>query len=57
VPVVDSTEKVQWRMPPMALLEPVTWSAGTKLGMLALRGYLLVGAVLLLIKAIQLGRG
>jgi Mn2+/Fe2+ NRAMP family transporter len=57
VPVIDSTEKVQWRMPPLALLQPVTWSAGTKLGMLALRGYLLVGAVLLLIKAIQLGRG
>jgi Mn2+/Fe2+ NRAMP family transporter len=49
-------EKMQWRMPPLALLEPVTWSTGTKLGMLALRGYLAVGAVLLVVKAIQLGR-
>jgi NRAMP (natural resistance-associated macrophage protein)-like metal ion transporter len=56
-PVIDATEKDRWRMPPLTLLEPVTWSAGTKLGMLALRGYLIVGAILLLVKAIQLGRG
>jgi hypothetical protein len=56
-PAVDGPEKMQWRMPPLALLEPVTWSAGTKLGMLALRGYLVVGAVLLIVKAVQLGGG
>jgi Mn2+/Fe2+ NRAMP family transporter len=44
-----------WRMPPLALLEPVKWSAGTRAGMLALRGYLVMGAILLVIKAIQLG--
>jgi hypothetical protein len=44
-------------MPPLTLLQPVTWSAGTRLGMLALRGYLIVGAVLLVVKAIQLSRG
>ena len=44
-----------WRMPPLALLEPVTWSPGTRLGMIALRGYLLLGAVLLIVKAVQLG--
>ncbi|MEY8017840.1 Nramp family divalent metal transporter [Mycobacterium servetii] len=44
-----------WRMPPLTLLEPVTWSPGTRLGMIALRGYLVVGAVLLIIKAVQLG--
>jgi Mn2+/Fe2+ NRAMP family transporter len=56
-PVVEGLEKMQWRMPPLALLEPVTWSSGTKLGMLALRGYLVVGAVLLVVKAVQLGGG
>ena len=56
-PVFDEAEKDHWRMPPLTLLEPVVWSAGTKLGMLALRGYLVVGAILLLVKAIQLGRG
>ena len=51
------TEKLSWRMPQLALLQPVTWSAGTKLGMLALRGYLVIGAVLLVVKAVQLGGG
>jgi hypothetical protein len=43
-----------WRMPPLALLEPVKWSVGTRVGMLALRGYLVMGAILLAVKAIQL---
>jgi Mn2+/Fe2+ NRAMP family transporter len=43
-----------WRMPPLALLEPVRWSPGTRLGMIALRSYLVVGAVLLIVKAVQL---
>ncbi|OBG69110.1 Nramp family divalent metal transporter [Mycobacterium sp. E3339] len=43
-----------WRMPPLTLLEPVTWSPGTRLGMIALRAYLIVGALLLVVKAIQL---
>ncbi len=43
-----------WRMPPLTLLEPVTWSPGTRLGMIALRGYLVIGAVLLIVKAVQL---
>jgi Mn2+/Fe2+ NRAMP family transporter len=43
-----------WRMPPLTLLEPVTWSPGTRLGMIALRSYLLIGALLLIVKAVQL---
>ena len=50
-------DRDSWRMPPLALLEPVRWSVGTRLGMLALRGYLVIGAILLAIKAIQLGGG
>jgi hypothetical protein len=46
-----------WRMPPLTLLEPVTWSPGTRLGMIALRGYLILGALLLVVKAIQVSRG
>ena len=46
-----------WRMPPLTLLEPVTWSPGTRLGMIALRGYLIVGALLLVVKAVQLSHG
>ena len=54
-PLPDGMDKTVWRMPRLALLDPVKWSAGTKLGMLALRGYLVVGAVLLIVKAVQLG--
>jgi Mn2+/Fe2+ NRAMP family transporter len=43
-----------WRMPPLTLLEPVVWSPGTRLGMIALRAYLVAGALLLVVKAIQL---
>jgi len=55
--VIEAEEKLRWRMPPLALLQPVTWSVGTKLGMLALRAYLVVGAVLLIVKAVQLSHG
>ncbi|WP_406815082.1 NRAMP family divalent metal transporter [Mycobacterium sp. M23085] len=49
-------DRTTWRMPPLALLEPVTWSPGTRLAMIALRAYLVVGALLLVVKAIQLSR-
>ncbi|HUO40976.1 MAG TPA: NRAMP family divalent metal transporter [Mycobacterium sp.] len=52
--VLATADRNTWRMPPLALLQPVKWSTGTRLGMLGLRGYLIVGAVLLIIKAIQL---
>ena len=54
---VAGIDRTSWRMPPLTLLQPVRWSAGTRLGMLALRAYLIVGAVLLLVKAIQLSHG
>jgi NRAMP (natural resistance-associated macrophage protein)-like metal ion transporter len=46
-----------WRMPPLTLLEPVRWNAGTRLGMIGLRSYLVIGAILLVVKAIQISRG
>ena len=56
-PAMTKAQKLSWRMPQLALLTPVQWSPGTKLGMLALRGYLAVGALLLVVKAVQLGGG
>jgi NRAMP (natural resistance-associated macrophage protein)-like metal ion transporter len=50
-------ERLNWRMPPLALLKPVQWSTGTKLGVLTLRGYLIVSVLLLIVKAVQLGGG
>jgi Mn2+/Fe2+ NRAMP family transporter len=54
-PAMGHLEKMSWRMPPLALLKPVKWSPGTRVGVLALRAYLVLSAVLLLVKAIQLG--
>ncbi|MGZ4516298.1 MAG: divalent metal cation transporter, partial [Mycobacterium sp.] len=50
-------DRSTWRMPPLTLLEPVIWSPGTRLGMIALRSYLVLGAVLLIVKAVQLSAG
>jgi NRAMP (natural resistance-associated macrophage protein)-like metal ion transporter len=50
-------ERMNWRMPPLALLKPVPWSAGTKLGVLLLRGYLVVSVLLLIVKAVEVGSG
>lgn len=44
-------------MPPLTLRERVTWSPGTGLGMIALRAYLVIGPLLLVVKGIQIGRG
>lgn len=44
-----------WRMPPLALLERPPWSKGRKAGMYALRGYLAIAVIILLVKAIQIG--
>jgi uncharacterized membrane protein len=49
--------KAQWTMPPLALLSRPRWSVGRKAAMLAMRGYLLVSVILLVVKAIQLGGG
>jgi hypothetical protein len=54
---MSEQERRSWRMPPLALLQPVDWSPGIKLGVLLLRGYLVVSVVLLAVKAVQLGGG
>jgi Mn2+/Fe2+ NRAMP family transporter len=56
-PQMSTVEKMSWRMPPLTLLKPVRWSPGRRVGMLSLRLYLVVSAVLLVVKAVQLGGG
>ncbi len=46
-----------WRMPPLALLGRPEWSRGRLVAMWALRVYLVVAVLLLLVKAVQLGGG
>ncbi len=43
-----------WRMPPLSLLERPVWSRGRRAAMIALRGYLVVAVLPLVVKAVQL---
>ena len=54
-PPVSKERRANWRMPPLNLLNRPKWSRGRVVGMWALRGYLVLAVVLLLVKAIQLG--
>ncbi|MHB1785806.1 MAG: NRAMP family divalent metal transporter, partial [Acidimicrobiales bacterium] len=54
-PELSLEEKMAWRMPQLTLLEPVKWSPGLRLGMSSLRAYLVLSAVLLVLKAVHLG--
>jgi hypothetical protein len=46
-----------WRMPPLPELPRPVWSTSRKAGMLALRGYLVVAALLLGVKVVQIALG
>ena len=50
----DPAERDSWRMPPLALLRRPAMSAGRKIGMSALRLYLAVAIVLVIVKIVQL---
>jgi Mn2+/Fe2+ NRAMP family transporter len=52
---VSKERRANWRMPPLNLLSRPQWSRGRVVGMYALRGYLVVAVILLLVKAIELG--
>ncbi len=47
--------RLTWRMPPLSLLSPAKWSRGRIAGMYALRVYLVLAVVLLVVKGVQLG--
>jgi hypothetical protein len=53
-PVGPVLDRASWRMPPLAELPRPVWSTARKTGMLTLRVYLLVAAVLLVVKVVQL---
>jgi NRAMP (natural resistance-associated macrophage protein)-like metal ion transporter len=53
-PRISKAEKVNWRMPGLALLERPPWSLGRTIAMFTLSGYLVVAIVLLVVKAVQL---
>jgi Mn2+/Fe2+ NRAMP family transporter len=54
---VDRAGQENWRMPPLALLQRPVMSTGRKIGMSALRLYLGVAMILVIIKIVQLALG
>jgi Mn2+/Fe2+ NRAMP family transporter len=47
-------EKHTWRMPPLAELPKPVWSPTTRIAMIILRGYLLIAALLMILKVVEL---
>ena len=54
IPVMSASEKANWRMPALTLLEHPKWSLGRRVAILTLRGYLVVAVLLLIVKAVQI---
>jgi hypothetical protein len=54
IPQVSRSEKENWRMPGLALLERPVWSVGRRVAMLTLSGYLVLAIILLAVKAVQI---
>jgi NRAMP (natural resistance-associated macrophage protein)-like metal ion transporter len=54
---VDRAGQENWRMPPLALLQRPVLSGGRKIGMSALRLYLAVAMILVIVKIVQLAVG
>ncbi|MFI5064798.1 MAG: hypothetical protein ACHP9Z_12585 [Streptosporangiales bacterium] len=50
-------ERENWRMPPLSLLQRPAMSTSRKVGMSALRLYLAVAMVLVIVKIVQLAIG
>ena len=42
-------------MPPLELLKRPAWSRTRKIGMITLRGYLVIAVLMLIVKAIEVG--
>ena len=56
-PQMPRAEKLNWRMPGLALLQRPQMSVGRRAAMLTLSGYLVVAVLLLAVKAVQLATG
>jgi hypothetical protein len=57
VAVPHAVDRAGWRMPPLAWLDRPVLSGGRRLGLVVLRGYLLVAAVLVVVRVVQLALG
>ncbi len=52
--VLLEAERLTWRMPPLSELPRPRWPPGRRLGMLALRGYLVIAVGLVVVKIVEL---
>jgi len=50
-------DRMTWRMPPLDTLPKPVWSTTRKIGMLTLRGYLVIAALLMIVKIVELAIG
>jgi Mn2+/Fe2+ NRAMP family transporter len=53
----DRTGRDTWRMPPLAMLSKPVLSTGRKIGLSALRAYLAIAMILVIVKIVQLALG
>ena len=53
-PDMPRSEKENWRMPALALLERPPWSLPKRIAMLTMAGYIILAVLLLVVKAVQL---
>jgi Mn2+/Fe2+ NRAMP family transporter len=56
-PRVNRAERERWTMPQLELLDKPVWSRPRKVGMITLRGYLVIAVLMLIVKAVELGVG
>jgi Mn2+/Fe2+ NRAMP family transporter len=54
---VDRTSRDTWRMPPLAMLSKPVLSTGRKIGLSALRAYLAIAMILVIVKIVQVALG
>jgi hypothetical protein len=54
---VDRTGRDHWRMPPLAMLSKPVLSTGRKIGLSALRVYLAIAMILVIVKIVQVALG
>jgi hypothetical protein len=54
---VDRRDRDTWRMPPLNMLSKPIMSTGRKLGLSALRSYLAIAMILVIVKIVQVAVG
>jgi len=54
---VDRSDRATWRMPPLNMLSKPLMSTGRKIGLAALRSYLAIAMILVIVKIVEVAIG